>query len=144
MHKIPGSIRGAALARNPVSGSMARPTNAPRSADYGPTARSAAAPIDAAQKNLGAVLLAGGKLAVDQDIAHRAGKTANGGIAKLDMKAGQQGHHFIGGGGLVGGKETCRIGLRALLSRNRFFLKSRESADKRQQADSTHDYYFFP
>ena len=59
---------------------------------------------DPAQEKINGLLLAAGKLAVDQDIAHRAGKTAHGGVAKLDMKAGQQSHHLIGCGGLVAGE----------------------------------------
>ena len=70
----------------------------------------------------------------------------DGGITKLDVKAGQQTHHVVGGGRLVGGKKARGVGLRAFLSQNRFSLESREDADKRQQADTlaAHDYYFFP
>jgi len=59
---------------------------------------------DALQKLFGAFLLAGGKLSVDQDIAHRAGETAQTAVAILQPEARQQPHHVERGGRLVGGK----------------------------------------
>ena len=69
---------------------------------------------DAAQNLFEAFFLAGGRLAVDQDVADRAGKAANAGIAVLQAKARHQLDHVQRGGGLVFHEEGGRIGGQAI------------------------------
>jgi hypothetical protein len=61
---------------------------------------------DALQQLLGAFFLAGGKLAVDQDIAHRARENRASRYRHSGGESRQQPHHVQCGGGLVGGKNT--------------------------------------
>ena len=80
--------------------------------------------------------------AIDQDIAHRTGKAANGGVARHEVKSGQQRHHVEGGGGLVGREIGRRIAGHPLLGNSRRYVRT--GADKHDEGQAAHDDGYSP